>query len=160
MQTVLVGFQCDPALKAEIVAAASPLTVSQYLRSALVEKLRRDGFRVSVALAEAPSRLGKGGPKKGGNRRAEESTLRTADSPAVPLVKITDANYATIAHAERVAKAIRAAHSRGEQKHRDVPAAEINSNVAAELEIRRQAKARRAAVDRENAPKKRTGHTP
>lgn len=75
MQTVLVGFQCDPALKAEIVAAASPLTVSQYLRSALVEKLRRDGFRVSLAMAEAPSRLGKGGPKQN-----EEDTLRTSDS--------------------------------------------------------------------------------
>ena len=92
MQTVLVGFQCDPALKAEIVSAASPLTVSQYLRSALVEKLRRDGYRVNESLAEAPSRLGKGRPKNSGKRRALD-TLRTSDSPGAPLPKQRAVNY-------------------------------------------------------------------
>lgn len=95
MQTVLVGFQCDPALKAEIIAAASPLTVSQYLRSALVEKLRRDGIRVSESLAEAPSRLGKGGPKKG-RRRTAEQTLRTSDAPGAQMQKQNTADYSKI----------------------------------------------------------------
>lgn len=59
----LIGFQCDLELRDQIVRAASPLTVSQFLRTALVEKLDRMGFEVSPRLAEAPSRLGKGGPK-------------------------------------------------------------------------------------------------
>ncbi|MEQ1854386.1 MAG: hypothetical protein ABMA01_22685 [Chthoniobacteraceae bacterium] len=81
MKTVLVGFQCDPALKAESVAAAAPLTVSQYLRSALVEKLQADGSCVSEALAKAPSRLGKGGPKK-----KKRKTILITNNLEVPMM--------------------------------------------------------------------------
>jgi len=96
MKTVLVGFQCDPALKAEIVAAATPATVSQYLRSALVEKLRADGFPVSDSLAEAPSRLGKGGPKRTARLDTKVASIRTSDSPApLTLKKLRDEKYPT-----------------------------------------------------------------
>ena len=77
----LVGFKCDPAFKAEIERAARPLSVSIFVREALIEKLRRMGIKVNAALAEAPSRAGKGGPKKKNiiafDRAAEDANTLT-----------------------------------------------------------------------------------
>ena len=58
-----VGFKCDPELRAQIEAAADG-NLSQFLRDALVTKLNEMGIGVDSRIAEAPSRLGKGGPKK------------------------------------------------------------------------------------------------
>jgi hypothetical protein len=61
---ILVGFKCDPALQDEIRAAAKGVPLSQFLREAIVEKLISMNMGVDPALARAPSRIGKGGPKK------------------------------------------------------------------------------------------------
>jgi hypothetical protein len=61
---VLVGFKCDPILQDEIQQAAGGMPVSQFLRDAIVEKLECMKRPVDPMLANAPSRKGKGGPKK------------------------------------------------------------------------------------------------
>lgn len=60
---VFVGFKCDAAFRAQ-VTAASRGEISQFVRDALIENLEAMGIRVDRALAEAPSRLRKGGPRK------------------------------------------------------------------------------------------------
>ena len=60
---VLIGFRCDPALREQIEAALKGAPLSQFLRDAVVERLGQMSLPVDPALAQAPSRLGKGGPK-------------------------------------------------------------------------------------------------
>lgn len=60
---VLVGFRCDPELRKKIEVAAGGDRISQFLRDAVVAKLETLQLGVDPALAQAPSRIGKGGPK-------------------------------------------------------------------------------------------------
>lgn len=59
-----MGFRCDPELRKKIEDAAGGDRISQFLRDAVVAKLEALNFDVDSALAKAPSRIGKGGPKK------------------------------------------------------------------------------------------------
>ncbi len=62
---VFIGFKCDAAFREEIERAARKSSISQFIRESVIEKLQREGYRVADELAAAPSRLGKGGAKKG-----------------------------------------------------------------------------------------------
>ena len=59
----LVGCWVDQEFLAQIDAARSELTRSQFLRDALQEKLQAAGIAVLRDKVVAPDRAGKGGPK-------------------------------------------------------------------------------------------------
>ena len=60
---IFVGFKCKPDFRTEIERAAHKNGLSQFLREAVIEHMARNGIKIDPRLAEAPSRLGKGGPK-------------------------------------------------------------------------------------------------
>lgn len=60
---VFVGFKCDPEFRAELERASGG-ALSQFVREALITKLQSMGIHVDESLASAPSRMGKGGPRK------------------------------------------------------------------------------------------------
>jgi hypothetical protein len=79
---VLVGFRCDPELRGQIERALRGAPMSQFLREAVIEKLQTIIGPLDPRLAEAPSRLGKGGPKK----KKLGGLLLVAEGPDVPPV--------------------------------------------------------------------------
>jgi len=59
----LIGCRCSRSLVSKIDKARGPLNRSQFVRDALLDKLRALGIDVSAAEVNAPDRKGKGGPK-------------------------------------------------------------------------------------------------
>jgi hypothetical protein len=83
---VFIGFKCDGEFRALVERAAGG-DLSRFVRKALVEKLRALHIHVDPALAEPPSRLGKGGPRKK-LTVLHLSDLRAAETPepsTIPL---------------------------------------------------------------------------
>ncbi|MDR3405139.1 MAG: hypothetical protein P4L99_21775 [Chthoniobacter sp.] len=60
---VFIGFKCDPDFRDRVASAAGSMPLSQFIRDALIAKLKAMNIPVPANLAAAPSRLGKGGPK-------------------------------------------------------------------------------------------------
>lgn len=58
-----IGFKCDAEFRARLVAASGG-ALSQFVRDAIIAKLRAMRIPVDASLAEPPSRLGKCGPRK------------------------------------------------------------------------------------------------
>jgi hypothetical protein len=94
---VFTGFKCTADFRA-LVQQASAGDLSKFIRDALVEKLKRMHIPVDPALAAAPSRLGKGGPKKRAIVPFEQQppALRAAETPeSIPLPPSKPTNYRT-----------------------------------------------------------------
>src|ERR1044072_8253892 len=62
---VLVGCKCQQSLVDKIDAARGSLTRSQFVRTALFEKLQALGIQITDAEINPPDRKGIGGPKRG-----------------------------------------------------------------------------------------------
>ena len=75
----MIGFKCDAELHEEIFQAANG-NISQFLRDAILEKLKLLGIDVDPELFKGRSRKGVGGPKK---------TYIVSDSPSA---RIAEAN--------------------------------------------------------------------
>lgn len=76
---VFIGFKCDQEFRS-LVERAADGDLSRFVRRALVEKLRALKIHVDPGLAEPPSRLGKGGPRKK-LTLLHLSDLRAAETP-------------------------------------------------------------------------------
>lgn len=84
---VFIGFKCDTAFREEIARAAGNEPLSQFVRDALIERLRAMNITVPRALADAPSRLGKGGPRKLRIVPFQEQDARVAETPEPATIR-------------------------------------------------------------------------
>lgn len=83
-----IGFKCAPEFRDAMIAASSGAPLSEFVRAAVIEELKRIGIRVPRELAAPPSRLGKGGPKRKTGAVKRPRNREAGSAAVVPFVTI------------------------------------------------------------------------